>query len=142
MDTIQEIETKLFSHSLADVVANLKNDQRLRRAWHLIERDYADPDLNLQQAARESGASKNHLNLLLRKTTGFTFHQLLTRYRLLQAVHRLSEENNTVLEVSLSSGFGSLSAFERNLRVIAGPTPTHLKQMLFPLKKIGISAET
>ena len=136
MDTIEEIEKKLFSRSLSDVVANLEQDQRLRRVWRLIQRGYADPDLNLKQAARESGASKNHLNLLVRQTTGFSFHQLLTRYRLLQAIGLLRTKNHTILEVSFISGFGSLSAFERNFRTILGLPRCILRQMIL-LKESG-----
>lgn len=128
MDTIREIEKKLFSRPLADIVTNLEQDQRLRRAWQLIERDYTDPDLDLQQAERESGASKNHLNLLLRQTTSFTFNQLLIRYRLLRAMDMMSGKNQNLLDVALDSGFGSLSAFERNCRTILGRPPRALKQ--------------
>ncbi|MEK6303698.1 MAG: AraC family transcriptional regulator [Acidobacteriota bacterium] len=141
MDTIKEIEKKLFSRPLADIVANLEQDQRLRRAWQLIERDYADPDLDLQQAARESGASKNHLNLLMRQTTGFTFHQLVIRYRLLRAIATLKDRNHNLLEVALSSGFGSLGGLERNSHTLLGVAPVHLRHLVLA-EQFGISDET
>lgn len=128
MYTIQEIEKKLFSRSLADLVAKLEQAQRLKRAWKLIERDYADPDLHLKRAAREIGASKNHLNLLLKRTTSFTFYQLLRRCRLIRALDTMRNKNRNLLDVALDSGFGSLSAFERNCRTILGGPPRALKE--------------
>jgi hypothetical protein len=71
--TIQEIEEKLFSGPLPDVIARLNYVRRLERTWQLIERDYADPDLRLEMAAKASGVNKNHLNALFCQTTNLTF---------------------------------------------------------------------
>lgn len=125
---IQEIEKKLFLQLLCDLAESLEHDPRLGRVWGLIERDYSDPELNLERAARESGASLNHLNVLLRRATGFTFHRLLTRYRLLRATDMMSGKNQNLLDVALDSGFGSLSAFERNCRTILGTPPRDLRE--------------
>lgn len=124
----QEIEKKLFLQLLCDVTERLEHDQRLGRVWRLIERNYSNPELNLERAAQESGANRNHLNVLLRRATGFTFHQLLTRYRLLRAMDMMSGKNQNLLDVALDGGFGSLSAFERNCRTILGRPPRALKK--------------
>ena len=125
---IQEIEKKLFLQLLSDLAESLEQDQRLGRVWRLIKRDFSDPELNLERAARDSGASLNHLNVLLRRAIGFTFHQLLTRYRLLRAINLMSGKNQNLLDVALDSGFGSLSTFERNCRRILGRPPRLLKE--------------
>lgn len=124
----QEIEKKLFLQLLSDLAESLERDQRLCRVWRLIESDYSDPELNLERAASQSGASVNHLNILLRRATGFTFHRLLTRYRLLRAMGMMSGKNPNLLDVALDSGFGSLSSFERNCRAILGRSPRLLKK--------------
>lgn len=69
LKTIQEIEKKLFLQPLPDVIAKLNYIRRLERTWQLIERDYADPDLGLEIAAKASGVNKNHLNALFRQRT-------------------------------------------------------------------------
>lgn len=79
---MQQIENQLFQQPLADLVVKLSYFRRLERIWKLIEKDYADSDLDLAKAARASGISKNHLNVMMRRETGFTFYQLLIRYRL------------------------------------------------------------
>ena len=123
----REIEQQLFSQPLFEVVAKLSYFRRLERAYQLIEAEYADPKLNLEQAARVSGANKNHLNTLFRQTTNFTFHQFLIRYRLLKAINMMKAKNYSLLEVALQNGFGSLSTFERNFRRVLGIAPKQFK---------------
>jgi two-component system response regulator YesN len=71
--------------------------------------------------------SKNHLNVLFRQMTTFTFYQLLIRYRLIKAATMIISKNFSLLEVALQNGFGSLNAFERNFRGLIGVTPKEFK---------------
>lgn len=123
-----QIENKLFLQPLADLVAKLSYFRRLERIWELIERDYADSDLGLEKAARVSGTSKNHLNVMMRRATGFTFYQLLIRYRLLRAVIMMRSKNYSLLEIVLETGFGSLNAFEKSFRRVMGLTPREFRK--------------
>jgi len=111
---MQEIEERLFLQPLSDLVTKINYFRRLERAWRVIETDYPDPKLNLERAARICGASKNHLNVMLRQTTGLTFHQLLIRYRLLRAITAMSSRNYTLGETALLAGFGSVNTLRRN----------------------------
>jgi transcriptional regulator GlxA family with amidase domain len=142
MSTVQEIQKRLFLQPLPNLVAKLRYSRRLERAWQSIEKDYADPALNLQKVAKTCGISKNHLNVLFRQATGFTVHQLLIRYRLSSAVTLMSTKNYSLLEIALQSGFGSLSAFERNFRKVIGLPPLHLRRIGIYAEENGISDET
>ena len=126
---IGTIESLLFGRSLQDLKKVLVYYQRLERAWNLIESSYADPSISLEKAADISGISKNHLNVLLHRVTTFTFHQLLTRYRVLKAILILSHQNHSVLRVAMDSGFGTVNSFERDFRLLTGLTPTELKRL-------------
>lgn len=128
--TIQEIEEKLFSGPLPDVIAKLNYVRRLERTWQLIERDYADPFLRLEIAAKASGVNKNHLNALFCQTTNLTFYQLLIRYRMLKAITMMNTKNYSLLEIALQNGFGSLTTFERNFRKLIGTTPKEFRRNL------------
>lgn len=101
--------------------------RRLERIWKLIEKDYANSDLDLARAARVSGISKNHLNVMMRREAGFTFYQLLIRYRLFQAFTLMRSRNYSLLEIVIETGFGSLSAFERSFRNVVGLTPSEFR---------------
>jgi AraC-like DNA-binding protein len=125
--TPRQIESTLFLQPLADLVAKLSYFRRLERTWKLIEKDYADSGLRLEKAARVSGISKNHLNVMMRRATGFTFYQLLIRYRLLRAITMMRSRNYSLLEIVLETGFGSLSTFEKNFRSVIGITPKEFR---------------
>ena len=125
--TAQGIEQELFLQPLASLVVRLSYDGRLERAWQRIESDYGDSDLTLDQVAASSGASRNHLNVLFRRTVNFTFHQLLVRYRLARALEMMNAKNHNILHIALESGFGSINTFERNCRVVLGATPRDIR---------------
>lgn len=125
---LQQIETEIFLQPLSDLVAKLSYSRRLERCWKLIEENYSDSNLDLEKAAKVSGISKNHLNTLLRQTTAFTFHQLLTRYRLLRATAMIMTKNYSLIEIALQNGFGSSVAFERNFRSIIGEPPQRFRK--------------
>ena len=126
--TIQEIETEIFLQPLSNLVAKLSYSRRLERCWKLIEDNYSDSNLDLEKAAKVSGISKNHLNILLRRTTAFTFHQLLTRYRLLRATTMIMTKNYSLMEIALQTGFGSSVTFERNFQSTIGDTPQRFRK--------------
>jgi AraC-like DNA-binding protein len=122
-----QIQNQLFQQPLADLVAKLSYFRRLERVWKLIEKDYADSDLDLAKAARVSGISKNHLNVMMRRQIGFTFYQLLIRYRLFRALTMMRSRNYSLLEIVIETGFGSLTAFERSFRNVVGLTPSEFR---------------
>jgi two-component system response regulator YesN len=120
---VGELEKKLFQQPLPALITKLGYSRRLGRVWQLIERDYTDPNLSLERAAKVSGLSKNHLNVLLREKAGFTFYQLLIRYRLSRALNTMKLRNYSLLEIALENGFRSLNAFERHFRNVLRTTP-------------------
>lgn len=124
----RELEQTLFLRPLADLIARLSYDRRLERAWQLVERDYADSSLTLSEVATASGVNKNHLNVLFRKNTGLTFHQLLIRYRLARSLNMMQAKNYSILELALESGFGSINSFERNFRAVMGSPPREFRR--------------
>ncbi|MEK6410210.1 MAG: AraC family transcriptional regulator, partial [Acidobacteriota bacterium] len=113
----------ILMQPLPDLVDKLSFFRRLERTWQLIEKEYVDSDLGLERASRISGVSKNHLNVLLRQTTGFTFYQILIRYRLSRAITMMESKNYSILEIVLENGFKSRNSFEKNFRGLIGTTP-------------------
>jgi AraC-like DNA-binding protein len=137
MTSAKEIEEKLFHQPLDNLIKRLSYMRRMERAWVLIEREYTNANLTLIKAARISGISKNHLNVCCRRATSFTFHQLLTRYRLSRAILAMKAKNYSLLEIALGNGFGSFASFERNFRNVMGVTPRCFKQSVISAELIG-----
>jgi len=104
--------------------------RRLERLWSFIEESYADPDIRLTDAARYSGASPDHLNRLLRRFAGTTFHHLLARYRIEKALELLHEKNYSLTEIYSRCGFNSPNTFDRQFKKWVGCVPSEYKKRL------------
>jgi len=123
-----KLEGRLFLQPLPDLIGKLTADPRLARAWLLVKTDYADSSLTLEKAARAAGASKNHLNVLMRNSTSLTFHQLLMRYRVFVAAALMKTTRHcNSLDTALGTGFGTLRAFEQSFRRLLGCSPQSWK---------------
>ena len=101
--------------------------RRLERLWIFIEESYADPDIRLEDAARYSGVSQDHLNLLLRRFADTTYHHLLARYRIEKCLELLHEKNYTLTEIYSRCGFNSSTTFDRQFKRWVGCLPSEYK---------------
>lgn len=122
------LERRLFLRTLSELVERLAYYRRLEQVWNLIEQRYWETDLCLDAACHRGGISRGHLNHLLRRTTSFTFHALLSRYRVRQAVHMIWQRNYSLSHVAARNGFGSVSSFERNFSKLLGLRPVDYRR--------------
>lgn len=125
---IEELEVRLFHLSCAELRDQVEYSQRLSKLLSLLESQCSSYALCLHEAAFKCGAEKNHLNVLLRKATGFTFHQLLTRFRLLRATLMMRSSDSSLLGIAQECGFGSISSLERNFFHIFHETPREYRK--------------
>jgi len=102
--------------------------RRLERLWSFIEQSYSDPDIRLTDAAKRSGVSQDHLNLLLRRFANTTFHDLLARYRIEKCLELLSQKNYTLTEIYSRCGFNSPTTFDRQFKRWVGCLPSDYKR--------------
>ena len=70
------------------------------RAIRIINEKFADPDLSLVSVSTEISVSPNYLSALLKKDTGETFKELLTKKRIETAKELLMDTNMKVREIS------------------------------------------
>lgn len=115
---------------LAEVRWRSSYSRRLERFWAFIEERYADPEIRLSDAANHSGVSPDHLNLLLRRFAGTTFHHLLSRYRIEKCLELLHEKNYTLTEIYSRCGFNSSTTFDRQFKKWAGCLPSEYKRSI------------
>ena len=101
--------------------------RRLERLWTFIEKSYSDPDIRLSDAAKFSGVSQDHLNLLLHRFADTTFHDLLARYRIEKCLGLFYEKNYTLTEIYSRCGFKSPSTFDRQFKRWVGCLPREYK---------------
>ena len=122
------LERWLFADSLSDVVSRLQYYHRLEEVWRMIEGRYWDASLSLDHACHRGRISRAHLNHLLRRTTSFSFHSLLSRYRVRQSIDMIWKRNYSLSYVASHNGFGSLSGFQRNFRKLVGWRPVDYRR--------------
>ncbi|WP_137929541.1 helix-turn-helix domain-containing protein [Mesorhizobium comanense] len=67
---------------------------------------------------------------LFKKSTGMTLNEYVNLLRLSYAQAMLMHQDANVLRVAMESGFGSLSAFNKSFRKLAGMTPSDFRKGL------------
>lgn len=65
---------------------------------------------------------------IFRKSTGMTLNEYVSLLRLSYAQALLMTEDVNVINVAMDSGFGSLSAFNKSFRKLAGMTPSDFRK--------------
>lgn len=127
--------------SLEVIRGKIIYSRRLERLWTFIEDCYSDPDIHLADAAKYSGVSPDHLNLLLHRFANTTFHNLLSRYRIEKCLNLLHEKNYTLTEIYSRCGFNSPVTFDRQFKKWVGCLPSDYKKSIRPLSLASGSAK-
>ncbi|HET9954180.1 MAG TPA: AraC family transcriptional regulator [Polyangiaceae bacterium] len=102
--------------------------ETVNRLLALIHEHAADPALSFGDLARHVGMSRATLGRAFPRLFGKTFVKYLSEVRILKACTLLSETDRSVCDIALSTGFGSLSNFNRQFRTLKGTTPLRYRQ--------------
>jgi AraC-like DNA-binding protein len=86
-------------------------------------------NLSLEEMAKNAGFSKYHFCRLFKEFTGTTFHDYLTTSRILWAKNLLGDSDISITEISMRSGFNSLSTFNRIFKDQLGCTPSEYRKL-------------
>jgi transcriptional regulator GlxA family with amidase domain len=76
---------------------------------------------------------------VFKKSTGMTLIEYVSLLRLSYAQALLMREDASVLQVAMDSGFGSLSAFNKCFRKIAGMSPSDFKREMRARPQLALS---
>ncbi|MFE0018264.1 helix-turn-helix domain-containing protein [Mesorhizobium sp. NPDC059054] len=97
----------------------------VRRAEALMELigAYHPGPLSLTELARLSGIHPSTANRTFREVLGVSVNEYLVRYRLAQAMQRLADTNDPILQIAYECGFGSSSRFYDLFKHRTGMTP-------------------
>jgi len=89
---------------------------------------HSHEEIDLDDAARETGLSAFHFLRLFSGVLGVTPHQYLVRSRLRHAARLLAEEGRDVTDVAYEVGFRDLSNFVRTFHRAAGASPGRFRR--------------
>ncbi|AWI57928.1 helix-turn-helix domain-containing protein [Sinorhizobium fredii] len=85
-------------------------------------------EIDAVDIAAAAGLHPKYAMNLFRKSTGMTLIKYVTLLRLSRAQAMLINGNDSVLQVAMDSGFGSVSAFNKAFRQIAGMPPSDFRR--------------
>lgn len=115
-----------FCISARDLVAEQRkksSEVLCDRALELIEMCYMDPDLSLVSISNEISVSSNYLSALIKKSTGSTFVDLLTKKRIQKAREFLLCTNMKIREISERCGYSDQHYFSYCFKKYTGMSP-------------------
>lgn len=93
-----------------------------------MARDYTNPDLSLELAAKQVGMNRTKINDILKGEHGETFSVFLNRLRLAEAGRLLNEGAGvSISEIAYSIGYNNVSYFNKLFKNEYGRTPREFK---------------
>lgn len=95
----------------------------------LINRHYADA-VSVPELARLAGMHASTANKAFRDVLGISVNEYVLRYRLARAMQRLTDTNDSVLQIAFDCGFGSSSRFYDIFRDRTGVTPRRFRESI------------
>ena len=90
-----------------------EKDSILSKLTEVIEANLSDEHFGVSELAREMGMSRSNLHRRVKAITNITASQFIRGIRLKRALELLRESSMTISEVSVASGFSSLTYFTK-----------------------------
>ncbi|WP_416981610.1 helix-turn-helix transcriptional regulator [Streptomyces sp. T028] len=101
--------------------------RQLRLAKDAMDRDWADPELDLDTVAAHAGYSRYHFVRAFKAAYGETPGQYLTHRRIERAEEMLRGADLSVTEICHLVGFSSLGTFSARFKTRTGLTPSEYR---------------
>ncbi|HKZ80731.1 MAG TPA: AraC family transcriptional regulator [Pyrinomonadaceae bacterium] len=98
----------------------VQNYDTVRDVLRIISENYATPDLQLADVARELSLSQVQLSRILNQQVGVSFRQLLRNTRIEEAKRMLASGKYSVKEVAVRVGFVDSHYFSRSFKELTG----------------------
>lgn len=104
-----------------------------KQAKKIID-DYFCAKKKMDEELRELGLTGHRISKIFKEEYGYTPNEYMTELRLKQAMQKLEETDDDIIDIVFSVGFNSLSAFYRLFRKRTGISPASYRQTVRELK--------
>lgn len=121
--------TDMQSGDRGDYLVRKKNIERIENILKYINGNYKE-DITLVSIAEEFAMNPAYFSDFFRKNVGVTFLHYLTRARVNQAIHLLSENRLNSTETAYAAGFSSTASFYKAFKRITGGNPGDYKHSI------------
>ncbi len=104
--------------------------RRLMAVTDYIKNNLTADDLSQGAMAQMAGISRDYFSHIFKDVTGMNYSKWLNMIRLEKATELLTEEDRTMTEIAMLSGFQSISSFNRVFREEKGVAPGEYRALL------------
>ncbi len=105
-----------------------RDGKLIRKIYSYMEEHYQDKDLDLSTASSMLSLSPGYISRLLKQHTGHSFSEFTNRFRVLEAIRLLRDEEKLMYEIADETGYTSQHYFSRIFRRITGLTPAEYRK--------------
>ena len=123
----QEYYSDKERFSATQSTVHRSNYEKFASLLTYIDENYSE-NITLEQAADKVGFSKYHFARLFKEYTGTTFLDHLMHKRV-QAAQKLLSTDLSVTDIAFSTGFNSLTSFNRSFHKYTGLSPTQFRAL-------------
>lgn len=102
--------------------------QQMKKAEAYIEEHYMNPNLSIKEVCREVHMSSSYFSSIFKQSTGRSFVEYLTQYRLDKAKELLKFNDMKTFEIASMVGYVDPHYFSVIFKKHAGETPTEYRQ--------------
>lgn len=100
------------------------------QAMHIIEKEYADSELSLIGVSSRINVSPNYLSALIKKETGMSFIDSLTKKRIETARGLVTGSSMKVREIAERCGYSDQHYFSYCFKKFCGVSPNQMRQQM------------
>ena len=115
-------------YEMANSIRTARIAPLVQRARHIIEQEFADPELSAERIATDLNYHRGSLSRIFHKQTGVTIMEYLTHVRLQEAKTLLRYTPDKIAAVAEKCGFQEATYFCRWIRKHTGKTARELRQ--------------
>jgi AraC-like DNA-binding protein len=125
--------SKWVTEMLEDLISTIQNNQTyphlvlLSAALKYMEQNLSQ-ELTREEVAKIAGMSPGHFSRVIKETTGKTFSEILTGYRIARASQLLVRTSKSLVQIALDCGFTDQSYFSRVFRKSKNCTPNEYRK--------------
>lgn len=132
VQNIKEYCKKLcvMAAQLVEEQCKSSGSRHCKLALDMIDKNFSDPDISLVSVSREICVSPNYLSSIIRKETGSTFIELLTKRRMKTAEDLLQFPSIKVKDVAIKCGYEDQHYFSYSFKKATGLSPIQYKKQL------------
>jgi AraC-like DNA-binding protein len=102
--------------------------ERINKVYAYVIEHYTQ-DIHLETAAHITNMTETAFCRYFKKITKKTFLDLVTEFRIKHACNLLNSTDKQVAEVCFESGFGNISHFNKQFKVVTGYSPLNYRKM-------------